>query len=45
MIVAAQADETAIKEAALADEHVRKFVDKPVRKIIYVKGKLVNIVV
>jgi leucyl-tRNA synthetase len=45
VIVAAQADETAIKEAALADEHVRKFVDKPVRKIIYVKGKLVNIVV
>jgi leucyl-tRNA synthetase len=45
VIVAAQADETAIKEAALADEHVRKFVDKPIRKVIYVKGKLVNIVV
>jgi leucyl-tRNA synthetase len=45
VIVAAQADEAAVKEAALADEHVRKFVDKPVRKVIYVKGKLVNIVV
>ena len=45
VIVAAQADEAAIKAAALADEHVRKFVDKPVRKVIYVKGKLVNIVV
>ena len=45
VIVAATADEAAIKEAALADEHVQKFVDKPVRKVIYVKGKLVNIVV
>ena len=31
--------------AALADEHVKKFVDKPVRKVIYVPGKLINIVV
>jgi leucyl-tRNA synthetase len=45
VIVAATADEATIKEAALADEHVQKFVDKPVRKVIYVKGKLVNIVV
>jgi leucyl-tRNA synthetase len=45
VIVAATADEAAIKAAALADEHVQKFVDKPVRKVIYVKGKLVNIVV
>ncbi len=44
--VAATADEAAIKAAALADEHVQKFTgDKPVRKVIYVKGKLVNIVV
>jgi leucyl-tRNA synthetase len=43
--VAAQAGEEAIKAAALADEHVRKFVDKPVRKVIYVPGKLINIVV
>src|SRR6201999_4442986 len=45
VLVAATADEAAIKAAALADEHVQKFVDKPVRKVIYVKGKLVNIVV
>ena len=34
------------REAALADEHVRKFVaDKPIRKVIVVPGKLINIVV
>jgi len=43
--VAAKATKEAIEAAALADEHVRKFVDKPVRKVIYVPGKLVNIVV
>jgi leucyl-tRNA synthetase len=45
VIVAAKADEAAIKAAALADEHVKKFVDKPVRKVVYVPGKLINIVV
>ena len=45
VIVAAAADEAAIKAAALADEHVKKFVDKPVRKVVYVPGKLINIVV
>jgi leucyl-tRNA synthetase len=43
--VAAKATEDAIKAAALADEHVRRFVDKPVRKVVYVPGKLINIVV
>ncbi len=44
--VAATASEEAIKEAALGDAHVRQFVsDQPVRKIVYVKGKLINIVV
>jgi leucyl-tRNA synthetase len=43
--VAAKATEEAIKAAALADQHVQKFVDKPVRKVIYVPGKLINIVV
>jgi leucyl-tRNA synthetase len=43
--VPAGANEDAIKAAALADEHVRKFVDKPVRKVVYVPGKLINIVV
>jgi leucyl-tRNA synthetase len=38
-------EEVAIK-AALADANVQKFVEsKPIRKAIYVKGKLVNIVV
>jgi len=38
-------DDIAI-QAALADPNVQKFVDgKPIRKAIYVKGKLVNIVV
>jgi leucyl-tRNA synthetase len=44
--VAAEASEESVKAAALADEHVRKFVaDKPVRKVILVRGKLINIVV
>jgi leucyl-tRNA synthetase len=41
-----QADETAAREAALADERVQKFVaDKPLRKVIFVPGKLINLVV
>jgi len=44
--IAVSADEGAAKEAALADEHVMKFVgDKPLRKVIFVPGKLVNLVV
>ena len=39
-------DEASVREAALANEHVRKFVaDKPVRRVIVVPGKLVNVVV
>jgi leucyl-tRNA synthetase len=41
----ADADETTIKELALSDERIQKFIeDKPVKKVIYVKNKLVNIV-
>jgi leucyl-tRNA synthetase len=44
--VAVSADESAATEAALADAHVMKFVgDKPLRKVIFVPGKLVNLVV
>jgi len=44
--VAAEASEEAIKAAALADQHVQRFVEgKPVSKVILVKGKLINIVV
>jgi leucyl-tRNA synthetase len=44
--IAVSADEGAAREAALADEHVMKFVgDKPLRKVIFVPGKLVNLVV
>jgi len=40
------ADEVSARAAALADENVIKFVgDKPLRKVIFVPGKLVNIVV
>jgi len=40
------ADEAAAREAALADANVQKFIDgKPLRKLIYVPGKLVNVVV
>ena len=44
--VAAEASEEAVKAAALSDEHIRKFVaGKPVRKVILVRGKLINLVV
>ena len=44
--VRANASDDAVRTAALADEHVQKWVEgKPVRKVIVVKGKLVNVVV
>jgi leucyl-tRNA synthetase len=44
--VAVGADEATARSAALADETVRKFIaDKPVRRVIVVPGKLVNVVV
>jgi leucyl-tRNA synthetase len=44
--VAANASKEVIEAAALADPHVQKFVEgKPVRKVIIVPGKLINIVV
>ena len=44
--VDADTDDATLKEMALSDERVLKFVDgKPIKKIIVVKGKLVNIVV
>ncbi|MBU4344205.1 MAG: leucine--tRNA ligase [Desulfobacteraceae bacterium] len=44
--VSADADDAVIKEMALSDERVRKFInDKPIKKVIVVKKKLVSIVV
>jgi len=44
--IAADADEDTIKEAALTEENVQRFVqDKPVKKVIVVRDKLVNVVV
>jgi len=44
--VAASADEATIRAAALADENAQRFIEgKPVRKVIVVKGRLVNVVV
>ena len=44
--VDADEDDDAVKEKALSDERVLKFIDdKPIKKIVVVKGKLVNIVV
>jgi leucyl-tRNA synthetase len=46
VVIPVDADEDAARAAALADATVRKFVEgKPVRKAIYVRGKLVNLVV
>jgi leucyl-tRNA synthetase len=40
------AGDEAVRAAALADPHVQKFVgDAPIRKVIIVRGKLVNVVV
>lgn len=41
----ADADQAAVEAAALADEHVARFVTGTPRKVIYLPGKLVNIVV
>ncbi len=44
--IPATADEAVVREIALADETVKKFIeDKPLRKMIFVRGKLVNLVV
>jgi leucyl-tRNA synthetase len=44
--VPAGADDETVKQAALNDANVQRFVlDKPVRKVIVVKDKLVNVVV
>lgn len=44
--ISADADDDAIKEAALSNEYAEKFIkDKPIKKVIVVKKKLVNIVV
>lgn len=44
--IAREADQAAIEQAALAHEHIQKNIaGKPVRKIIIVPGRLVNIVV
>jgi leucyl-tRNA synthetase len=44
--VATDADNPTIEAAALADANVQRFIDgKPIRKVIVVKGRLVNVVV
>ncbi len=44
--ISADADDNMIKERALSDERVKNFInDKPIKKVIVVKKKLVNIVV
>jgi leucyl-tRNA synthetase len=44
--VPAAAEEATIREAALADSNVQKWLEgKAVKKVIVVKGKLVNVVV
>jgi len=46
LTVPADIDEAELKEKALADDRAQKFIDgKSVKKVIVVKGKLVNIVV
>ncbi|MBT8342663.1 MAG: leucine--tRNA ligase [Desulfatitalea sp.] len=43
---AVNTDEAALRQTALEDDRVRKFIDgKPLKKVIVVKNKLVNIVV
>jgi leucyl-tRNA synthetase len=45
LTLAADVPQEAALAAALADEHIRRFVDKPVRKVVFVRGKLLNLVV
>ncbi|UCG72646.1 MAG: leucine--tRNA ligase [Chromatiales bacterium] len=46
MEIAAGLDDESIKSAALEEDNVQRFIgDKSVRKVIYVPGKLVNVVV
>jgi leucyl-tRNA synthetase len=46
LVVAADADEATLRELAQSNERVTSFIgDKPIRKLIVVPGKLVNIVV
>ncbi|HBG05085.1 MAG TPA: leucine--tRNA ligase, partial [Geobacter sp.] len=46
LMVAPEVQEEAVKSAALADEKVQPFLEgKSVKKVVYVPGKLVNIVV
>lgn len=45
LVVDSDVSEEDIKAKALADEHVQKFIDGELKKIIYVKNKLVSIVV
>ena len=46
MTAPTDADEGTLRAAAMADEQVGKFIaDKPVKKVVVVKNKLVNIVV
>jgi len=46
VVVAAEATDEEVKSAALASEHVQKFMEgKEPRKVIVVKGKLVSVVI
>jgi len=46
LMVPAGADDESVRGAALADAHVQKFIGgAQVRKVIVVRGKLVNVVV
>jgi leucyl-tRNA synthetase len=46
VVVAAAAGEDVIREAALTESNVSRFIaDKTVRKVIVVPGRLVNVVV
>jgi leucyl-tRNA synthetase len=44
IIIPIDSDQSTIKEIALSDPHVKKYLDKPYKKIIIVPNKLVNIV-
>jgi leucyl-tRNA synthetase len=44
--VPAEADEALVREAALSEERVKAHVDgKAIKKVIYVKGKIINFIV
>jgi leucyl-tRNA synthetase len=46
MVLSLEASQSEVEEKVLADDTIKKWLDgKPAKKIIFVKGKMINVVV